>query len=87
VAPPLVALAVKVTACPAHVGLLPEVKEVETAGVTLGLMVTVVLFDVAVDGLAHPRFEVRIQVTTAPLVNELEEKVLPVPAFVPFTCH
>ena len=77
----------KVTDCPAHVGLLPEVKEVVTDGVTLGLIVTVVLLDVAVEGLAQLRLEVKTHVTTSPLLNELELKVEPVPTFDPFTCH
>jgi hypothetical protein len=46
---------------------------VDTDGVTLGLIVTVVLLDVAVDGLAQLKLEVKIHVTTAPFVKELEE--------------
>ena len=50
-------------------------------------MVTVVLFEFAVDGLAQLKFDVRTQVTTSPLFKELELYVAPVPTFEPFTCH
>jgi hypothetical protein len=42
VAPPLVGVAVKVTAPPAHVGLLPEVIAIATAGAPVGFMVIVI---------------------------------------------
>ncbi|KAF5029617.1 hypothetical protein DSECCO2_646770 [anaerobic digester metagenome] len=57
-------VAVKVTADPAQVGLLPEVMAVVTPGVTTGLMVIVIPELVAVAGLTQVAFEVITQVTT-----------------------
>jgi hypothetical protein len=60
----------------------------ETDGVTAGLTVIVIPFDVAVNGLAQAALDVITHVTTWPLVNVVVVKVgLLVPAFTPFTCH
>ena len=86
--PPLVGVAVNVTDAPEALGLVPEVKAMETAGVTavLKLMVMLLLVAVAVD--AHARFDVITQLTTWPAVNVAVEYVaLLVPTLAPFTFH
>lgn len=65
----MVGVAVKVAEAPAHIGLLPEVRAMELAGVTTGFTVMVMPVLVAVAGLAQVAFEVRIHVTTCPWVN------------------
>ena len=73
---------------PAHVGFVPVVNAIETAGVTVGLTVIVIPVDVAVVGLTHAAVEVITQVTICPLVNAVVVNVaLFVPAFVPATFH
>jgi hypothetical protein len=73
---------------PAHSGLVPDVSEIVTEGVTTGFTVIVIPFDVADTGLAQVAVDVITQVTTWPLVNVVVVKVaLLVPAFTPFTCH
>jgi len=54
-----------------------------------GFTVIVSVFEVAGEPVKHGvAFEVRIQVTTSPLFNVDEAKVVElVPAFTPFTCH
>lgn len=59
-----------------------------TVGTNIGLTVIVIGADVAVVGLAHGWFDVKITVTTSPLFNAVELKVAEfVPALTPFTCH
>ena len=73
---------------PAHVGFVPVVNAIETAGVTTGFIVIVIPVDVAVVGLTHVAVEVITQVTICPLVNVVVVNVaLFVPAFVPATFH
>jgi hypothetical protein len=53
-----------------------------------GFITIVILFEVAVVGLAHGELEVKIQVNTWPLFIADEVNVeLFVPALMPFTCH
>lgn len=59
----------------------------DTVGVTLGLMVIVVLPEVAVEGVAQARLEVSTQVTISPLFSVPDENVDPVPTLEPLTCH
>ena len=54
---------------PAHSGLVPDVSEIVTEGVTTGFTVIVIPLDVAVAGLAQVAVDVITQVTTWPLVN------------------
>lgn len=84
--PPLVGAAVNVTLCPAHIVFVEA--EIDNEGVTVGLMVMVMLFEVAVDCVTQAAFEVNTQVTTAPLVNvfDVNDAAL-VPAFIVFTFH
>ena len=49
---------------PAQVGLLPEVKAIETDGVTVEFTVTAMLLELAVDGLAQDALDVIVQLTT-----------------------
>lgn len=57
-------------------------------GVTVEVTDIVIAFELAVLVLAQVAFEVRIQVTTWPLVSVLLVKVAElVPAFDPSTCH
>ncbi len=73
---------------PAHIGLLPLVTAIETDGVSIGFTTMLILFEVAVVGLAHVAVEVMIQVTACPFVRDDEVNVeLFVPTFEPFTCH
>jgi hypothetical protein len=84
----LVALAVNVTACPAGVGLVPEVMEIETDGVTVGVTVMVIVLDVALTGLAHDEPELIVQLICCPFVNEPVENVaLLLPTALPFNVH
>ena len=78
----------KVAEAPAHSGLLPPVCKMETPGVTFGFTVIVIVFDVAVVGLAQLAFDVSTQETTCPFVSvEVVKVVLFVPAFAPSTFH
>ena len=52
-----------VSELPEHVGLVPDVNAIETAGVTEVFTVTVMPFDVAVEGDAHAAFDVITHVT------------------------
>jgi hypothetical protein len=59
-----------------------------SAGATVPFTTIVMVFDVAVVGLAHDAVEVSTQVTVAPLVNDAVVKaLLSVPAFTLFTFH
>jgi hypothetical protein len=66
----------------------PGITEMVTDGITVGFTVIVIPEEVAVVGVAHGAFEVRIQVTTSPFASAEEVYVVPpVPTFDPFTCH
>jgi len=86
--PPFVGTAVKVVDCPWHVGLVPDVMEIPTAGVTVTeLTVIVMVFEVALIGLEHGRFEVITQLTTWPFARADVLKVDPVPELLFPTFH
>ena len=75
-----------VTEAPEHIVVVGVV--MLTDGVTAGLTVIVIAFDVAVVGDAQVAVEVITQVTIAPVVSVLVVYVaLLVPTFVPFTFH
>ena len=57
-------VAVKVTDAPVQVGLLPDVRAIETEGTTVGRIPMVILLLVAVKGLAQLAFELITQLTT-----------------------
>ena len=59
----------KVVLVPVHVGLLPPVNAILTAGEDDDEMVIVIAFEVAVLGLAHAAEEVITHVTTCPFVS------------------
>lgn len=61
--------------------------EIVTVGTRFGVTVIVTVFEVAVAGEAQVAFEVIMTRTTSPLFSDVEEKLAPVPAFVPFICH
>ena len=68
---------------PAHVGFVPVVNAIETAGVTIGLTVIVIPVDVAVAGIAQERSDVIIQLTTSLLASVVVVKTEEfVPTFV-----
>ena len=82
----MVGVAVNVTEAPEHIVVVGVV--MLTDGVTAGLTVIVIAFDVAVVGDAQVAVEVITQVTIAPVVSVLVVYVaLLVPTFVPFTFH
>ena len=82
----MVGVAVKVMLVPAHIG--PDgLATIVTDGTGAGVIVIVIALDVAVVGEAQLALEVITTVTTSPLFSEVEEKVAPVPEFVPFTRH
>jgi hypothetical protein len=84
--PPFVAVAVKVTLVPLQAVLTDELIVME--GVREELTVMVMLFDVAVEGLAQLALLVKTQLTTSLFESELLVKVLElVPALLPFTFH
>jgi hypothetical protein len=86
--PPLTGDAEKVIDEPAHIGFEPEVIEVDIEGVTIGLTVIVIEFELTVAGLAHDAFDVKAQLTTCPFARVVLVKVvLFVPTFEPFTFH
>jgi hypothetical protein len=77
---------VKVTAVPEHIVVVCAVMLNE--GVTVLFTTIVMVFEVAVAGLAHEAVDVNTQVTVAPLVKEAVVKpLLSVPAFTLFTFH
>ena len=59
----MVGVAVKVAFEPAHIGLVPVVKAMETDGTTTGFTVMLIAVDVAVVGVAQLALEVMMQVT------------------------
>lgn len=88
VEPPLTGLALNVAEIPEHIGLVPDVWAIETAGLTELLTVTVTAELVAVGMLAQEELLVMIQVTASLSDKEEDEKEEEfVPAFPPFTCH
>ena len=66
--PPLAGVAVNVTFVPAQI-VLPGLAAIVTDGVTDGVTIIDIPFDVAVDGLAHASDEVIITVTASPFTN------------------
>jgi len=88
VVPPFVGITVKVIEEPAHVGLVPAVIAIETAGTNTGFKVIVIPALVAVVGLAQGELDVITHVTTSPLTKVVVVYIgLLVPAFMPFTFH
>ena len=86
--PPLVGVAVKVIEEPAHVGLLPAVIAIETAGTKVAFNVIVIPPLIAVVGLAQVALEVSTQVIMSPLTKAAFVYVgLFAPTFVPFSFH
>jgi hypothetical protein len=84
--PPLVGVAVKVTEVPEHI--VEAVALMETAGVTDGLTVIAMLFDVAVVGEAQVTEEVITQLTASPFTKEVVVYTeLLEPVFPPFSFH
>ena len=77
----------KVTELPAHTVVLGV--EMLTDGVTVGLMVMVMAFEVAGLPVTPPRFEVMTHVTTEPVASVVVVNVDAVapPAAVPLTFH
>jgi hypothetical protein len=67
----LVGVAVKVTADPAQVGLVPAVNAMLTEGTNTGFTVMVIPALVAVVGAAQGEFDVSMQVTICPVVSAL----------------
>lgn len=81
-------MAVYITEVPEHI--VPDgLAAMVTEGVTAGLTVIVITFDVTdAEGLGHAAFDVKIQVTICPFVNVPEVYVgLFAPTLLPFTCH
>lgn len=79
--------AVKITLSLAQMGPT-GLTEIETVGADGGVTVTAIGAEVAVGVVTHVSEEVRITVTTSPLLRVVVEKVLElVPAFAPLTCH
>lgn len=85
--PPFVGVAVNVAELPAHIVVLGVL--ILTEGVTVGLMVMVMAFDVAGLPVTPPRFEVMTHVTTEPVARVVVVKVADVAPLtaVPFTFH
>ena len=69
--PPFVVAAVKVTDCPLQIFVLDAV--IEIVGVTEGLTVMVMLFEVTVLGLTHAKELVMVTFTTSPFCKVLVE--------------
>ena len=57
-------MAVNVTEEPAQDGFIPFVIAIDTAGVTIGFTVMVILLELTRFGMAHVAVEVNVQVTT-----------------------
>jgi hypothetical protein len=71
--PPFVGVAVIVTLLPEQTGFCDAL--ILTDGVTVGVTVTVILFDVAGNGVTHAALLDISQVTTLPLLKVVELKV------------
>ena len=82
-----VGVAVKPTDVPEHEGFVPDVKEITTLGVTIGLTTLVIALEVAGLPKTPLRFEVITHVTGNPLVRVVVVNVGPVPELTPFTFH
>ena len=67
--PPFVGVAVNVTLVPAQI-VLPGLAAIITDGITLPVTVILILFDVAVVGLAQGALLVNTQLTTSSLTND-----------------
>ena len=81
-------LAKNVTMLPWHDGLLPEIKDTFTVGVTTAFIVIVIPLLTTADELAHVAFELSSQLTTSPLFNADGVKLAAfVPATLPFIIH
>jgi hypothetical protein len=82
----LVGVAVKFTVVPAQI--VVEAVLILTEGATTALMVMVMLFEIALSGVAQAALEVKRQVITSLLASvvELNEAEL-VPTTVPFLLH
>ena len=87
VLPPLVAVAVKLTAVPVQIA--PEGRvEMVTAGATTGVTTIVIVLDDADEGTTQIALEVMTTETISPFTNVPEENVGEfVPTFTPFTFH
>ena len=71
---------------PEHIGL--EEAVILTTGVTVPVTIRVIVFEVAVVGLAQAKLEVITQLTRSPLTNAAFEYIaLFVPSGVPFKYH
>jgi hypothetical protein len=75
VPPPFVVVAVKVTDWPLQIFVFDAA--IEIVGVTEGLTVMVMLFEVTVLGSTHANELVTVNVTTSPFCNEFVEKLNP----------
>jgi hypothetical protein len=79
---------VKDNEVPEQEGLVPEVKAIETDGVTAAVLFTVIFPEVAVGVVAQPELDVITQLTTSELAKaELANVALFEPAFTPFIFH
>ena len=86
--PPLVGVAVKVIDCPAHIGFVPAVMAMLTLGVTVGLTVVTIAFEVAGLAVTPGKLEVITHVTDCPFVKAVEVYVEEfVPILTPLTFH
>ena len=68
--PPFVGVAVNVTAMPGHVGFVPAVCAMLTAGVTDAATEMVMAFEVAGFAVTPAKLDVITHVTTCPAVKE-----------------
>lgn len=64
---------------PGQAGSEPEVSAMLTTGVTCGVMLMVIAFEVAVVGFAHDSLDVKTQVTACPFVIIFVVKVAALP--------
>ena len=62
-------VAENVTDEPEQAGLLPDETAIAKEGVTTGLTVTAIEFELTVEGSAHEAFDVKAQLTICPFVN------------------
>jgi hypothetical protein len=86
VVPPLVGVAVKVTAVPLQILVADAL--IETTGVAFEPTVIVIAFEVSLLGTAHPALEVNTHFTTSLFTNAVEAYVeLFVPTTAPFFNH
>ena len=84
----MMGVAVNEIGVPMQDGLFPLVIDIDTDGVTTGLIAIETVFELAVEGDTQVADDVIIQLTFCPFVNPLVVNVgLFVPAFTPFTFH